>query len=638
MNFLSDFLSDKLITAFGWNIFHILWQGLIIAVALGIILRFLKRKSAQSRYLVSLISLFLMLGLSVFNITSNFDAGNNKENYEEIQQSKNNHIQVIDFNIKSIKASSHQIITNLKDRLNDIHKYFPLIVNLWVLGVFIFTIKFILSYFYTKRLKKINVRQISGKWLKNFSKIESQLRINKAVNYIESTLVKIPLVLGYIKPVIIIPAEMLTGIPTNQIEAIIAHELAHIRRNDYIFNVLQTMIETVLFFHPAVWYISSQIRKERENSCDDMALTVCDGSLIYAKALVSVQELTLNKHYSAVAFSSKKKHLLNRIKRMIMKPKVKTNFADKIIAAIIIISGVFALSFTTVTNNENEYFSDIESLKKNEKLVQEVSSVKSEIKKVKKQIATAIVSRDTIHVHDYNNESIDIDDNTVIRTHRENGEKTKMKFTIVNGKATDLYVNGKKIQEEDYDKYQDEIDKTFSDLKEAKVDIREAMEDLEDLDVEEIQREVQQAIKDVQINMEQVQKEVAEAIANIETIDVEEIMKNVDVNLSHLEDMDFDFDFDHHLEINLEDFDIDIDEIREEIERSRESIKEQIDTEAIQKEMLKVQEELSKIDREELLRRAQEGLGNFEIPDKEELINDLESKLEELEKLELEEK
>ncbi len=642
MSVLSDLLSDKVITALGWNIFHILWQGIIIALVLSVILRFLKGKSAQIRYLISLVSLFLMLGLSIFNFTNNYD--NNLDtatNTNSLDQSESTNVLLIDLNNTEINATSKEVLAKFKNKLENIDKYFPLIVNIWIIGMLIFIVKFILNYLYTNRLKKIKITSISEEWLVRFLKLQEQLKINRTVSYIESQLIKIPLVLGYLKPVIVIPVEMLSGIPSNQIEAIIAHELAHIRRNDYIFNVLQTIIETVFFFHPAVWYISSRIRNERENCCDDMALTVCDGSLVYAKALVSVQELTLGKHYAAVAFSGRKKHLLNRIKRMIMKQKVKSNFTDKIIAAIIILSGVLALSFTykaNITNYISESGLTNEVVKTMEiKSLETMSEQKSMVKNDDQNINPVV--KDTVKIREYHHNEIDIDDNTVIRTYRDGNKKKKMKFTLNNGKVTELYVDGKKIPESEYDKYQADIDETIADLKEAKKDIRDAMKDIEELDFEKIRMEIEEAIKDVHIDMEEMQIEIADAMKNIKEIDVEEILKEVEMELNEIKNMDFDFDFDFSGEtFHFDMEDLNLEEIHAEMEKTREVLREQIDMEVIQKEMLKVQEELSKMDMDEIRTQMEDNLKQFEEFDKKETLKDLEEKLEELEKLELEEK
>jgi len=654
MKTLTNLLGDHVISALGWSLFHILWQGFLLAFIIGISLYMFRKKSAQIRYLISVASLLLIVGLSVFNFYNNYkpdlNTNLNYTNTETIDNTKSG--KIINISNYNVDISYNELFKRTNNYLEKIDVYFPLIVNIWMLGVFVFILKFILSYLYTNRLKRKKSNQLPEKWINKFSELEQKLKLKQRINYIESTIAKIPFVLGYFKPVVVIPVEMLTGMPSNQMEAIIAHELAHIRRNDYIINVLQTIIETVFFFHPALWYISSQIRKERENCCDDIAITVCEGSLIYAKALVSVQELTLKKHYAAVAFSGKKKHLLNRIKRMIMKPKIKTNITDKIIASLIILSGIFALSFTysaEITNYESESI----LLKEKEIPIIEEQVVKTPIKTVHNK-PIEIAKRDTIHFHqDYDhNETIDIEDNTVIKTFKENGKKIEMKFTLKNGKATDLFVDGKEVLEKDYDKYKPEIDKTIKDLKNAKKDIRRAMIDIENMDFEGMQEEIHESMKDFHVDVEKMQKEVAVAMEEMENIDIDEIMKNVEKQMQHLEEIDFDFDFemeDIHVDLDKIKIEmekahkemienIDMEEVREEIERVRESIKENVDMESIQKELEQVRLEITNIDKEKIKLEMEESIKEIEKIDKKEITKDLEQKLEELENLELEEK
>ena len=628
MNLFSKILSDQLINAFGWSLFHILWQGFLLAIIIGIVLSFLKNKSAQLRYIISFIGLVVIVGLSVFNFSSNFDKESQPvSNKYILQESDNSDLLLIDVNQVQTSLNSKEILSDLKNNISKIDHYFPLVVNFWIIGILIFTLKFILGFFYSNQLKTAKTIEISKKWIQQFGLIERKLKVKRSIRYIESKLIKIPLVIGYLKPVVVIPAEMLTGIPFEQIEAIIAHEIAHIRRNDYIFNVLQTIIETVFFFHPAVWYISSQIRKERENCCDDMALTVCKESLVYAKALVSVQELSLKRHYSAVAFSGKKKHLLNRIKRMIMKPKVKTNFTDRIIAAIIIISGVFALSFTYTAKT---YDFDTESNFKNEVYKPANESLKEIVETSSNPL---VIRKDTIVVRkDRDHNEIEIDDNKVIKTYRKDGEKSKMEFKIKNGKAYDLYVNGEKIPESEYAKYQKEIDKTMSDLEDAKEDIREAMKDIEELDLENIQMEVQEEINNIHIDVAEMQKEIARAMEEMHEIDVEDILKEVEASVSHLEDLDFDFD------LEIGDLDINIEEIKAEIEKANIYMRENVDMKEIEKEIQRAHEELKSLHEEDIRMQLEEELKEFDMKKKEEIIKELEEKLQELEKLELEEK
>jgi bla regulator protein blaR1 len=663
MRILSDLLNESIVNAFGWTIFHILWQGTLIALFTGLLLRILNRKSSQLRYLITLCSLLLVVGLSVFNFVNNYEKKGFALNQDLVFSNEtvsSHELPLRVFSNLDTKISETGILKSIFNGINNLSGYFPLIVSLWFIGVGLFLIRFIFSYLFTSRLRTVGIIDIQDEWLQKFNEIGNKLHVKRTVRFIESTLIKVPIVLGYLKPIVIIPAEMLLGIPRNQIEAIVAHELAHIRRNDYIINVIQTIIETVFFFHPAVWYLSSKISNERENCCDDIALTVCDGSLVYAKALVSIQDLSLRKHYAAVAFSGRKKHLLNRIKRMIMKPKGKSNFTDKIIAATIILSAIVALSFTYGAEypSEKGLFNEITKEKPaKEPAAPTVPAVPEKIEKAElsilaepalledvEEIASPelILERDTIKKH--SREYLDIDGNTIIKTRKnKKGKQEELKFTLKNGKVTSLYVDGNEIPEKDYDKYQSEIDKTIDDLEDAKIDIREAIQDIESLDLDELHLEIEEAMKNVHIDMVAVQEDIKRAMEDVKMIDIEEIMKNVELELKELGELqelhDFDIDFDFDDESFHFDMDeINLEEIREQIEKAHEEMKEHVDMEEIQRELLKVQEELSKISEEDIKIQMEESAKHFEEFNKEETIKELEEKLEEIENLELEEK
>ena len=125
-----------------------------------------------------------------------------------------------------------------------------------------------------------------------------------------STLINTPVVVGYIKPTILFPIALINQLSIVEIEAILAHELAHIKRHDYLLNIIQILIETIFYYHPAIWFISSKVRFERENCCDDLAIDKIGSSVSYAKTLIKLQELKLNPVKSALAFSGNKKHFL----------------------------------------------------------------------------------------------------------------------------------------------------------------------------------------------------------------------------------------------------------------------------------------------------------------------------------------
>jgi beta-lactamase regulating signal transducer with metallopeptidase domain len=666
MSTLGQVLSGEVISAIGWTLIGIIWQASLVAIALAIFLKLFRGQSARIKYYASLLSLGVIVAISVYNFTESYSTPTQKDVSENLTQM--HQININDF-IDQLKTSDEpitQLKVKLKDFAKQLDKYLLYIVNIWAIGIFVFMLKFLASYTYIKRLKQTKISNINEKWIQKFNEIEKRLSVSKKLKYLESGVVKVPMVLGYLKPVILIPAGMITGIPENQIEAIIAHELAHIKRNDYLVNILQTIVEIVFFFHPGVWYISGVIRTERENCCDDIALTVCDGNLTYAKALLSVQELYPGKVYGTVAFSGQKKQLLNRIKRMIMKTEIKSNLSDKIIATIIVSVGII---FATVSLNLKAEPSEASPILDNKVINSPAYIFTEQVTPQKLADIKKVVTKDTMKLK-HRGERIDIDNNMVIKTFIDrDGKNKEMKFTLKNGSVSELFVDGKKIPSKDYPTYQPEIDKTITDLRDAKEDIRKAMQDIKDIDFDKIRKDVQVAMSDVRINMDSIRNEINRSIEKSKKVDIEKIMKEVEMNLKHFERINIDslvgeitIDIEGIRRVNTEEFKkqmeeiamlnkeqhrmqmeealkhiqkIDMNEIREQILKNQQEITKSIDWEAIQKEMKRAQEEIAKMDLGMIHFEEQE---RFEKIDKEKVLKEMETELKKLEGLELEKK
>jgi hypothetical protein len=176
------------------------------------------------------------------------------------------------------------------------------------------------------------------------TRLARRLHISRAITLLESTLVEVPTVIGWLKPVVLLPASALGALSPSQLEAILAHELAHIRRHDYLVNLLQTLVETLLFYHPAVWWLSRRIRIERENCCDDLAVSLCGDPVAYANALADLESLrseTTPTHHIALAATGGS--LLHRVRRLLRAPSPHSGRGPAWLAgsaALLLIGGI----------------------------------------------------------------------------------------------------------------------------------------------------------------------------------------------------------------------------------------------------------------------------------------------------------
>jgi len=173
-----------------------------------------------------------------------------------------------------------------------------------------------------KRLKRVGVAPTSKEVLASLTCVSKRLGLHRSVRVLESSIAQVPLVVGYLRPVILLPVSLLTNIPATQLDAILAHELVHIRRHDFLVNLLQILIETLFFYHPAVWWLSHRIRVEREHCCDDLVVRVTENRAEYGRALIAIEEL--RGRSCVLALGASKGSLLTRVHRIAGPPSERT--------------------------------------------------------------------------------------------------------------------------------------------------------------------------------------------------------------------------------------------------------------------------------------------------------------------------
>jgi hypothetical protein len=166
----------------------------------------------------------------------------------------------------------------------------PWPVVIWAAGVLLLCLRFCTSWAAVGRMKRGARAPESSALRETLARIARRMRISRPVLLLESAVIRVPAALGVLRPAILLPLSGLSGLSSAQIEALLAHELAHVRRHDYLVNLFQTAVETLLFYHPAVWWISRQVRLERENCCDDLAIAATGDARAYARALLRLEE------------------------------------------------------------------------------------------------------------------------------------------------------------------------------------------------------------------------------------------------------------------------------------------------------------------------------------------------------------
>ena len=188
----------------------------------------------------------------------------------------------------------------------------------WLIGVMLLSLRLLAGWLWADRTTRRGAGPVGERWQTALASLSARLRVSRPVRLLASAAAEVPATFGWLRPVILLPASAVSGLTAEQVEALIAHELAHIRRHDYLLNVFQTAVETLLFYHPAVWWVSHRIREEREQCCDDLAAEACGDAVSYARALADMEELRAGAPGLAVAAGGGS--LLGRVRRLVGVP------------------------------------------------------------------------------------------------------------------------------------------------------------------------------------------------------------------------------------------------------------------------------------------------------------------------------
>jgi len=206
-------------------------------------------------------------------------------------------------------------------------------VELWFVGVVLLSLRPAAGFFLIGRLQWKKGVPVSGALRARCLELQRRLGLNRVVSYCESLQLDAPAVVGWFRPVVLLPVSALTGLSTQQLSAVIAHELAHVKRLDSFVNLFQIGAETLLFYHPAVWWLSKRIRAERENCCDDVAISVCGNAVEYARALATMAEW---QSAPGLAMAANRSPLAERVARLLGASKLSGGFRSAGIAGSVL--------------------------------------------------------------------------------------------------------------------------------------------------------------------------------------------------------------------------------------------------------------------------------------------------------------
>lgn len=303
---------------------HSLWQAGLLYLLLKIINPLINKGSAGLKYGLSLGALMIFAGTNLLTLLMVF----NEPAQGEVEMI------AAWSNLSFAELSKSSIAGNgLTQQLKLLGPYFVLF---WWLGLVIFTLRFGINMYRTHQLANSGLIAAPYRISKLFKSLVRSLRMSGEIRIALSEMVLSPAVIGFIKPIVLLPVGLVNGLSTDEVEAILIHELSHIRRHDYLVNIMQSMVEVIYFFNPFVWLISNVIRAEREHVCDDRAIASGIPRRAYAEILANIYEHAYNNNNLAVSFADRNKLTLKRIRR-IMKTQSNNN---RLISSLLLVLAV----------------------------------------------------------------------------------------------------------------------------------------------------------------------------------------------------------------------------------------------------------------------------------------------------------
>ena len=285
MSYFTSWLTPELLRTLGWTLLHFLWQGAALAAILAVLHSVFR--SASGRYVLGVATLVLMIAAPVITFAWLVQHGDSAAVVNQTATTvastpvahKSAIVSAAPANIGSAAIPSTPQVGALLA-----------LVEVWFVGVLFLSLRTAGGLFLLEKMRRKDTRPITRELYEKCMVLQKRIGLDRFVHYCECAALDAPAVIGWFRPMVLLPATALTGLTEAQIEAVIAHELAHIRRFDGFVNLFQIAVETLLFYHPAVWWVSRRVRIERENCCDDAAISIHEDAVDYARALTLMEQ------------------------------------------------------------------------------------------------------------------------------------------------------------------------------------------------------------------------------------------------------------------------------------------------------------------------------------------------------------
>jgi len=462
-------VSEIWMQAIGKTIIHSIWIGLMILALLRLAQAYVPIRLSGLRYSMAVAALLLLF----ISIIASFLMLYEPLSSMQVSLSSPRAFPLVSG--KLFLRSNGESVMNTK-------LLFSVCGYIYFAGALFMLFRSVASLTYVRRLQSNGI-QLGPEWQEKFLRISLSLGIKRPVKFLESALAYGPMLVGYLKPAVIVPAGMITMLPVSQVETILMHELYHLKRRDYLVNIMQLFIEGILFYHPVVWIISGFIRSEREHCCDDMVLRATDNPENYAKALIHIAEQQQFTRLAPGAVGSRKHHFHSRIKRILNYHTMKTNMRDKVLSLTLLAGSIILLLTVSGFSAEPGFFSIDKS---NSERIAELDD------------PFEIAVPDTLPEERQYEELEEIDE--------ANWEAMKVELEAAHQEAL------QEIEEIDWEEIKAEIETAH----------QEALQEIEEIDWDEVKAEMDQSFSEMKLDLEEIKREIENSMNEIDWDEIRE--------------------------------------------------------------------------------------------------------------------